>query len=87
MQQVPIISIKMVPAGVELVLNALNQLPREQVDGLYSEIFAQYRYQVQELNEAAQAANDQEATSPSLEDAPTLGDSSDPVSSTANLGE
>jgi hypothetical protein len=48
MQQVPILSIKMVPAGVELVLNALNQLPREQVDGLYSEIFAQYSHQMQE---------------------------------------
>jgi hypothetical protein len=48
MQQVPILSIKMVPAGVELVLNALNRLPREIADGLYGEIFAQYSYQMQE---------------------------------------
>lgn len=54
--QPPIITIKMVPAGVELVLNALNQLPRAQVDPLFNEIAGQYQYQVQELQKAAQAA-------------------------------
>lgn len=52
----PIIVVKMVPAGVELVLNALNQLPRGQVDGLWQEIAAQYGYQLQELQKAAQAS-------------------------------
>lgn len=54
--QPPIIIIKMVPAGVELVLNALNQLPRAQVDGLFNEIAGQYGLQMQELHKAAQAA-------------------------------
>lgn len=61
-QQPPIITIKMVPAGVELVLNALNQLPRAQVDGLFDEIVAQYSQQAQELQMAAQAANASAAT-------------------------
>ena len=55
-QNPPIITIQMVPAGVELVLNALNQLPRGQVDGLFNEIAGQYGYQMQELQKAAQAA-------------------------------
>lgn len=54
--QPPVLTIKMVPAGVELVLNALNQLPRAQVDGLFNEIAGQYGYQMQELQKAAQAA-------------------------------
>lgn len=54
--QPPILTIKMVPAGVELVLNALNQLPRAQVDGLFNEIAGQYGFQMQELQKAAQAA-------------------------------
>jgi hypothetical protein len=59
--QPPIITIKMVPAGVELVLNALNQLPRGQVEGLWQEIAGQYTYQMQELQKAAQAAQAAEA--------------------------
>lgn len=54
--QPPIINIKMVPAGVELVLAALNKLPRETSDGLFNEIAGQYGYQMQELQKAAQAA-------------------------------
>lgn len=54
--QPPILTIKMVPAGVELVLNALNQLPRAQVDGLFNEIAGQYGFQMQELQKAAEAA-------------------------------
>lgn len=42
----PIINIQMVPAGVELVLAALNKLPREQSDPLYQEILGQYAYQM-----------------------------------------
>lgn len=54
-QQPPIITIKMVPAGVELVLQALNKLPREMSDGLFNEIAGQYGYQLQELQKAEQA--------------------------------
>ncbi len=57
--QPPIITIKMVPAGVELVLNALNNLPRGQVEGLFQEIAGQYSYQIQELQRAEQAAKKQ----------------------------
>ena len=41
-----IINIQMVPAGVELVLQALNKLPREQSDALFLEILEQYKAQV-----------------------------------------
>lgn len=60
--QPPIINIKMVPAGVELVLAALNKLPREQSDPLFNEIAGQYGYQMQELQKAAQAAQAAAAT-------------------------
>jgi hypothetical protein len=46
MTKPPIINIQMVPAGVELVLAALNKLPREQSDPLYQEILGQYVYQM-----------------------------------------
>lgn len=49
MSTVPIINIKFVPAGVELVLQALNKLPREQVDGLWQEVYGQYSQQLAEL--------------------------------------
>ncbi len=54
--QPPLITIKMVPAGVELVLQALNKLPREMSDGLFNEIAGQYGYQLQELQKAQQQA-------------------------------
>ena len=53
--QPPVLTIKMVPAGVELVLAALNKLPREQSDGLFQEIAGQANYQLQELVQQAQA--------------------------------
>ena len=52
----PILSIKMVPAGVELVIAALRKLPHEQVDGLVQEIAGQYGYQMQQLQLAAEKA-------------------------------
>ncbi len=52
----PIVSIKMVPAGVELVIAALRKLPHEQVDGLVQEIAGQYGYQMQQLQAAAEKA-------------------------------
>ena len=60
-QQPPVITIKMVPAGVELVLTALNQLPRGQVDGLFQEIAGQYGFQLQELQAAQQAQQQAQA--------------------------
>ena len=49
MSKPPIINIKMVPAGVELVLMALNKLPREDSDGIYEEIEAQYNFQLLQI--------------------------------------
>lgn len=50
MTKPPILNIQMVPAGVELVLAALNKLPREQSDPLYQEILGQYAYQMSQIN-------------------------------------
>lgn len=52
--QPPVLTIKMVPAGVEMVLRGLNKLPREESDGLWQEIAGQYNFQIQELIKAAQ---------------------------------
>lgn len=46
MQQPPVLTIKMIPAGVEYVLALLNKQPREQSDALFLEIFQQYREQM-----------------------------------------
>lgn len=43
------VNIKMVPAGVELVLNALNQLPRGQSNDLWQDIFNQYQAEFKRL--------------------------------------
>ena len=48
----PVLSIKMVPAGVELVLAALAKLPHEQVADLFMEIRGQAMYQMEELQKA-----------------------------------
>lgn len=49
----PVLSIKMVPAGVELVLAALAKLPHEQVADLFMEIRGQAMFQMEELQKAA----------------------------------
>ena len=59
--QTPILNIKMVPAGVDLVLKALNKLPREQSDDLFREIADQANQQLQELQKQAQATQAPEA--------------------------
>lgn len=51
--QVPVLNIKMVPAGVELVLTALNQLPRAQSDALFVEIRTQAEQQLQQYQALA----------------------------------
>ena len=50
----PVLSIKMVPAGVELVLTALAKLPHEQVADLFMEIRGQALFQMDELQKAAE---------------------------------
>lgn len=62
--QPPILSIKMVPAGVELVVAALRKLPHEQVDGLVQEIAGQYGYQMQQLQIAAEKAAAKDPAAP-----------------------
>ena len=54
MSQPPILSIQMVPAGVELVLKALSRLSIEEAGGLFGEIKAQAEYQLQQLAQQAQ---------------------------------
>jgi len=61
--QPPVLSIKMVPAGVELVLEALAKLPHEKVADLFMEIRGQALFQMDELqkvtkpDDAADAPN------------------------------
>ena len=45
----PILTIKMVPVGVDLVLMALSKLPFEQVADLFTEIRGQAMQQMEEL--------------------------------------
>lgn len=54
MNQPPVFNIKMVGPGVELVLQALNELPQKLVRGLYDEILGQYAHQMQELQKPAE---------------------------------
>jgi hypothetical protein len=42
-------SIKLTPKGVELILTALNHLPRGQVDELFNDIVNQYRAEIARL--------------------------------------
>lgn len=84
--QPPIINIKMVPAGVELVVRALRSvspLPDPNVDGLVNEIWGQYVGQMQELQQAAQAAQAAEATQPQAEAAAPAVAPSEPVAEAA----
>lgn len=53
--QPPVLTIKMVAPGVELVLQALSKMPYEQSAGLIAEIQAQAQMQLQELQKAAAA--------------------------------
>lgn len=48
----PVLTIQMVPAGVELVLAALAKLPHEQVANLFIEIRGQALFQMEELQKA-----------------------------------
>lgn len=61
MTQPPIFNIQMVGPGIEIVLQALNEVPLPQrlVRPLYDEIAGQYAYQMQQQEKAAQAADTQ----------------------------
>ena len=50
----PVLSIKMVPAGVDLVIAGLTKLPYEQVADLIAEIRGQALFQMEELQKAAE---------------------------------
>ena len=49
----PVLTIKMVPAGVDLVLLALSKLPFEQVAELFTEIRGQAMQQMEDLKDDA----------------------------------
>jgi hypothetical protein len=54
------VDIKMTPAGVELVLTALNQLPRGQVEALFQDIVNQYQTEIVRMQAEARAADAEE---------------------------
>ena len=51
-----ITNIKMTPQGVELVLTALNQLPRGQVEALFQDIVAQYQAEIKRMQAETEPA-------------------------------
>jgi len=67
MPQPPILNIKMVPAGVDLVVHALTKLPYEQAAPLIEEIKGQALYQIEQLAKEAQPQLDLEPEKPSVE--------------------
>lgn len=80
MKKPPIITIQMVPPGVELVVRALRNispLPDPNIDGLVNEIWGQYAYQMQELQkkeaEEAKAAKAKAPKAPAAEQVKSKG--------------
>lgn len=84
MNQPPILSIKMVPTGVELVLKALGKFPIEEAGPLFQEIKGQAEYQLQELQRASESTA-APTPSPDAENAPIA--PADPIPATATQGE
>ena len=64
MNQPPILTIKMVPAGVELVVQALSRLPYHQVAALIGEIQGQAEFQKQQAQAEVPAEPAAAATAP-----------------------
>lgn len=62
MTQPPIFNIQMVGPGIEIVLQALNEVPLPQrlVRPLYDEIAGQYAYQMQQQEKDAEEADTQD---------------------------
>lgn len=85
--QPPVLTIKMVPAGVELVLKALGKLPIEEAGHLFQEIKGQAEYQLQALNQATKTAQPAAAPTPSPEAEAAPSAPADPVPATVNTGE
>jgi hypothetical protein len=50
------VNIQMTPQGIELVLTALNQLPRGQVEALFQDIINQYQAEIKRMQAEAAAA-------------------------------
>ena len=50
------VNIQMTPQGIELVLTALNQLPRGQVEALFQDIINQYQAEIKRMQAEAHAA-------------------------------
>jgi hypothetical protein len=63
-QQPPVLTIKMVVPGVELVLQALSKMPYEQSAGLIAEIQSQANQQLQAAQAAAAPTPAPEAEAP-----------------------
>jgi len=66
----PILNIRMVPAGIELVIGALRKLPHEQVDELVQELWAQYKNQMNAMAQTAmqKSAQPEQVSESSTED-------------------
>jgi hypothetical protein len=64
MDQIPLLTIKVTKPGVELMLNALAQLPYAQTAGLIKEVEAQANMQLEMMQRAAekQAAEAEQAS-------------------------
>lgn len=67
--QSPILTLKVNKFGIEMILNALAQLPYAQSAGLIKELEAQANYQLQQLAAAAQAPAVAEVPEPQPEPA------------------
>lgn len=65
--QPPILTIKMIPAGLELTIAALRKLPHEQVDPLVQELWSQYKQQMTQLAEVVQTAPVEAPAEPATE--------------------
>ena len=85
--QVPVLSIKLTKPGVELVLNALAQLPFAQSAGLIREIEAQANMQLEMIRKAAEAAQAPAAPTPSTDAETAPSAPADPVPAAAKKGK
>jgi len=55
-------NIQLTPQGVELVLTALNQLPRGQVEALFQDIVTQYQAEIKRMQAEAHTVEDAAVT-------------------------
>lgn len=79
----PIITLKMVPAGAEVIVKALRAvtpLPDPNIDAFVAELWGQYQRQAKAAQEAAQAAP--AATPPTADEKPASAPSEEAVGGT-----